>query len=643
VEDLIGRVAVFERAQQAMQDNMARGQYAQAAMNWLIAQVRWGRMFAAASDSVGRVGSTYQNMRQQAVKQMRLNGLTRAQAEMQANDVMGDIAAEWKAAIIRAQALNEIGQTGYTPLQVKQQATDIVQARIYEKMRSLGLPADEFKERNNFLGDVWGWNEHETKGPGGVVASGMRAMNKWSEEAGWKGLPFAGLGRFANAIATGVNRVTTMAGGGFFPELYGAAKDKIGENGIAENASPWYRTPEQRNQRKVEAAIGMATLPVLVGLFAAGVMRPFLRPPKDERERELWLREHTPYTVEFYTGDGKKFKVPMRIGPMATVAPYLAGIAAYADATEQNEKEQLRINEEASRKGLTPGKVDKFSAKDTVSMLWEATITSLLGGRTAGAAIDSMTDYGTPNVVKTAAGAVRAFIPGVPAWQEMSRWLGVRMDPKKASFMDFLVPLESSPNRAVNMLGDNPTDPKGLGRIMTSLGLPYYDNGLDSSETEPAYVALANTGYRPPAINSRKAYEIGGEWRPMTQEELSEYTQKRGTYLKEAVNALGEGATEEQIKQAYTVANVRALNEVGVTTGQPSQAGRPTRQASSQSFGALPSVSISSSLALAPRSSSVLAPNRSSILRPMRGGKRTSLRASRSRGRGSRRRGLKLR
>lgn len=652
VEDLITRIALFDRAEMDMREHHERARYAssqgdtagatreyvKAIYKWLVVQVKWGRVFAAASDSISRVGSTYQNLRQQVIKHLRLNGMNRAEAEMRADDVIGDIHAEWKSAILTARALNELGMTNYKPMEEKQAATDIVMGRIYERAATAGMPVGSFREINNYLADVHGWNEREEKGPGAVVAAPMRAANKFAEDFPPIGLIFLGLMRFSNAIHISINRVTTFAGLGFFPQVYGVTQAVIDpKTGEATAGSPWYRTPEQRQQRKVEAALGLSMLGVFAALYAMGIMRPRMRPPKDEREREAWLREHVPYSIEFYTGDGGKMVVPARLGAFSVFLPWMAAIGAWADSVEQIEKEQQKLNEEAAKHGLPPGKARSFGTRDIISIVGEATFAAMLGGRTAGGAIDSLTDYGTPNIIKTASGMVRAYVPGVPAWQEAARWSGVRMDPKKATMTDFLFPLPSSGARAVNMLGDSPMNPDGMKRILPSIGLPFYDSG--DGEVDPAYVALAASGYRPPTINSRKAYEINGEWRPFSDDELTRYTVLRGQYLKEQLNQIGAGATEEQAKAAYAEANERALTEVGVNTGRPSRAGRPS--SSRASFSPLPSVgsSFTAGSALRPSIYSKLSYARSTALRPMRGGRRSgTTRTRRSRLRSFRRR-----
>ncbi len=132
-----------------------------------------------------------------------------------------------------------------------------------------------------------------------------------------------------------------------------------------------------------------------------------------------------------------------------------------------------------------------------------------------------------------------------------------------------MLPLPTSGAVAVNMLGDKVGTENDLQRVIQVLSggnYPYVPNE-DNAESAP-YRVLFDTGYRPPSISSIKGYNINGERRPMTDEELTKYTKLRGQYLKEELSNLGPGATKSDARSAFTTANERALSEVGVDTSK---------------------------------------------------------------------------
>lgn len=145
---------------------------------------------------------------------------------------------------------------------------------------------------------------------------------------------------------------------------------------------------------------------------------------------------------------------------------------------------------------------------------------------------------------------------------------GVTMDQSLASFWDFMVPLPTSQARAVNVLGDPVKTPDDLQRVIQTMtagtfpGIVHPDSG-----TSNAYQALLASGYRPPSINPNQGYAINGEFRPMTDQELANYTQQRGEQFKQQLAGIGSNPDPKDVQAAYRTANDNALQSVGVDTG----------------------------------------------------------------------------
>lgn len=569
VDRLLTGIAAFERADQYADELAAQGKTLQSRALKLMTLMRMGFRVAQAFDQIHGVPAEYQEMRQEATRWLLENGTPRSVVSARVDDLIGDARGEWGLALTAAKAgLEDAGLTP-TPTEIRGAAANLVKARAYQRMAEVGMPADDFENRGNELRNVIGWNQREAGGLGGIVASTFQKLRQLSQHAP---LPLSVVGsifNFGNAIGTSINRTLSFTPLGFYPRLFGVEAGALreGRQTIAQHGSPWFRTPTDRVQRKIEATIGTSIGSLMFTLAAMGILKVRLRWPEDKEERELWQAQgHQPGTVEFVSDDGKTFlPISMNTGPFALVRPYLAAGGALNEALEKREKAQVKLNEEAARRGLAPGKVPPLSVADMIGVAAQAAQGAIAGGRTASGLIGAFSDYGTPNVKKATAGVVAPYVPGLPALQEVSRMAGVRLDAKTASVMDFLVPLPTSQAAAVNMLGDKVgtrDDAQRVIQILTggTYPAPVSTNGVESL---PAYKALFTTGYRPPSISSTQGYVIGGEFRPFTGKELATYSRVRGEEFKKELLALPADATKEQARAAFQTANDRALTTMG--------------------------------------------------------------------------------
>jgi hypothetical protein len=564
VERLTSGIAALERLDAEAQRMAREGKLGAAVVKRLVAFIRLGYRIAQAFDNLHGVPSEYIEMRHQAVLGAMREGRSRLEAETQADNIITSIKASYLSALAETKAMSEALGYNYSSEQLRENAHRIARNWAYVTMAEKGLPGDEFQAANKQLREVLGWNEQEIgKGPGGVVGFAVQKTGKSAEQLG---IPLA-LGRFGNAIATSINRTLHHTPLGFFPKVFG-------EN------NAWFETERDRNQRKVEAAIGSLFGGILFTLALSGAFVVRLRWPKDKEERDMMeARGERPGTLMIPIGDGKYHVVSMNTGFAAMFAPYLAAGGALRDLLLEREKAQEKLNAEAARKGVTPEKIRPMSIGDMMAVAGQAGWQTALGGRTSAGVLASMTDYGTPNVEKALASQVGAMIPGLPGLQEVSRMSGVVLDSKLATFTDFLLPLPTSGARRVNMLGDPAGTPDDLQRIVQTLsGGSYPVIDTNAPQTRSAYEVLFASSVRPPSINPNRGYQIGGSYRPFTDSELERYSVERGQEYKAALSALGPDASDRDIRNALTEANNRALGKMGVTTSATRTARSSTRR-----------------------------------------------------------------
>jgi N12 class adenine-specific DNA methylase len=661
IDRLTSKIALFERAMQVAEERAKKGEPVQALILRLFSVLRYGRQFAAALDSLHGLPAVYQEMRQQVVSWLRENGKSLAEADLAADSVIGDFKAELQLGIERARYIAELNGYNYDETELKQAGLHLAISRAYQRMAEAGMPADDFRGRNEVLRETIGWNMREEGGVGGAIASLFSAAGKAGEKFPPLALFTTGLGRFGNAIGISANRHLSWAGLGLFPSAFGVSKADIDQDtGIARRGSPWFRTAEDRRQRKVEAVTGMAMGAVAVILVATGAVTVRLRWPKDKEERELLESTgHKLGTIEFNLPDGQFIPVSLTVGPASLAAPYFAGAGAAVELLNEQQKKQDALNARAEKLGITPGKAKPLGFGDLMYVAGQTAWGSIVGGRTAAGLIGSLTDYGIPNASKSAAALVSPIVPALPAYQELTRALGLRMNNGLAGFWDFLVPLPTSGARAVNMLGQPAGTPDAIQSIIqVATGGTYGIVNEKALRERAGYQALFESGYRPPSINPGKGYQFGQDFRPMTEKELTDYTVKRGQFFaEELLNA--DPSDKESVKNAYTRANLRALEAVGASSprlarstgrGASASASSPA-SASTPGGGSIPSQTrigqsrVSAVRGLGIRGGSLRPRNarvggRGRVGRGRRSGARVSLRPGRG-GIGGRRRGVR--
>lgn len=567
IDRLMSRIAVFERMEAQAEKLAGEGKAIQAGAMRLLHMISFSYRVAQTLDNFQGLPAEYQEMRQQVETALRENGMTKAEAVMNADKVIGDMQAEWALALAR---VNEIftanGLTG-TPNDLKAAAWQVVKSRQYARMKAIGLPADDFEEINRVIRSTVAWAEREDGGLGGVFGTIMRAT---TNAAANLGLPFP-LARFSNAIATGINRTLTFTPMGFFPAAFGE--------------SPWFKTEEDRLQRKIEASVGTAFGLLIASLVIAGVIKVWLKPPMNKQERDLWEKEgHRANTMEIVLPDGSFIPISLLIGPGRYVAPYAAASGALVDAMERHEKAQQKLNAEAAKAGVAPGNVKALTASDYLGIAGWSAYEAVVGGRTASGLVSSFTEQNTVNVNKAVSAFISPLVPGLPALQEMTRMAGVSLDPKLATVLDFMVPLPTSAAAKTNVLGENVGTENAVQRIVQILTGGTYPFPIQPGDahSQAGYQALYESGYRPPSINTGKGYVIDGEMRPLTSPELQKYTALRGQYLKDALAVLPDPSDRKAVQAAYRDANTRALAAVGVdtSTGTTGSATSSTRASS---------------------------------------------------------------
>lgn len=579
VEQLIGKIGLFERMLQDADTYAAKGDHVRAGILRIFAAVRWGRQFAGAMDDLQGVPAQYQEMRQDVVTTLRRRGKSRAEAEIAADEIMRNPGVEWRLAIEQAKQFSDMFDLGYDRTQLRLSALDMVMARAYQRMRAADMPADDFREQHMILRETQGWNVREEGGLGTVVAAPFRALSKLGEKAPPLAIFSTGFGRFGNAIAIGAVRAASWTPLGYFSGVFGVSPSDINpQTGIANQGSPWYRTEADRQQRKIEATIGTTLAPIVIVMVASGLAKVQWKPPEDKEERDLWTKAgHRPGTVEINLPDGSYIPLSLTVGPLRSLAPYFVATGAVLDRMEQAQKRQDRLNAQAEKQGLPPGKAPSLNLYDYAYIAGQTAYSTLLGGRTAQGLIGAVTEYGIPNARKTAAAAVSPLLPPLPAIQEAARMAGVYLDPKQATFFDFLTGLPLSGASRVNLLGDKVGTENDIQRVIqiATGGTFPFPVSNDELKAQTAYGNLFATEYRPSSIDPSKGYSINGEFRPLTPTELQRYTIERGQNFKSELEALGDlsGTPPAEVRKlvqgAFQKANRTALSALGVEVAQP--------------------------------------------------------------------------
>jgi len=569
VDRLMTGIQALERASSLADELSAQGKFAQAFVVRLVGLVRLSFRFCQAWDNLQGTPAEFQEMREQVITGLREMGRTPAEAQAQADQVMGNMGDEWQLAYARAQQIFEGNGLEATPHALSEAAWEIVKSNQYLRMQALGLPADAFLETNRLLRSTLSWQERAVTGLGGVVAGVARGATRLGEHFG---VPL-GFTRFGNAIGTGINYML------MFTPLYSLASVNLGQGA---GGSTWFRTEKDRHQRRIQALLGTICGSALLLLAALGIIRVRNNYPKDKNERDAWERSgRKPHTVEIPVGDNQSLIISTIVGPFAAFGPYLGAGGAIRDLLDNRAKQQAKLNTEAAARGLPAGKIRPVDMADMLEVAAAAGEQALMGNRTLSGLAASVTDYGSWNLPKLVASQMAPLVPGLPGYQEASRLAGVNLDAKMASFWDFLVPLPSSQARAVNMLGQPVTDENDARRIVQILTGGTYPVPTDTPTAQAVaeYGALFSTGFRPPAVEPNRGYAIGGDFRPMNDQELARYTQIRGDNLRNALASMGSNPDPADVQAAYKVANQEALQAVGVdTSSKAPTAGRQTGQ-----------------------------------------------------------------
>jgi hypothetical protein len=556
-----------------------KGNYVRGSLLHFMASIRYSQHIVAAWDAFQ--GEFVEN--QEMLNQVRLNlaaqGKTRAQIELMAPEVMQVLHGERLMALADArrlfdeadadpttlpqdfQAASKLWSSGQRDRAIAEAADRILKNRAYWKMQELGIPKDDERGYIYRQRMAEAWQEPTQYGLGGAVTKifgGVRRL----------GVPILPV-QFGNAIGAGINYHLRLLPYPFFKLADVGAVRGGGKPGL----SAWVERPVDMTTRQVRSVAGLLVGGTVASLILYRHAKVNLAYPQDKKKREEFIAQgHRPMTIEFPLADGSFTSYSLLVGPFSVIAPYAAAAGAVVNLQDRQQSEQDRLNAEAAKLGVTPGKAKPIDLGDVMGVAGEAAWTTLLGGSTASGLIGGYTQFGIPNANRAAASLISPFIPGLRAYQEVSRMMGISLDKNTATALDYLVPLPGSKARLVNSLGDPVETPNDVQRVIQSITAGTYPLPIKPGEQarnaddSAAYLAMASSGFHAPSIDPRKGYNINGEIRPMTASELEQYTVLRGQYLKANLSQLGATATPQQAKAAYQQANAQALAAVGVQT-----------------------------------------------------------------------------
>lgn len=582
IERIQSSIGAFPRLDAYIAELQQRGDHALAYALQVAALTKFSYYFAGAMDNFHGIPAEYQEMRLDLVRRLREEGRTLEQAAQQAALVFKDAKEQWRitledAALILAETPRVAGKEP-TEADIKSAAEKLMRMRLYHGLADAGLPVDEFTEKNRLFRNVIGWNETEPwNSVGGVFAGATRFLRRSLVNFG---IP-APSTNFGNAIGISINKIANQSipfvtltdlGQRF---LFGVSEKALRERGVSDTGSPFWRTPEDRLQRKAEAAIGNAVgIPIML-MVAMGVFMYRDRWPKDKREREEWEKlGYRPRTLYVPTADGKHTaQIGTTTGLLMPLAPWLAAGAAIRELIDTRAEKQKRLDEQADKLGIPRTQLPPPSFSELVSVPASAMLAGITGGRTAAGAIGNVSDYQNFSLKKALASQVAPFVPYMPFLRQASRLFGNRVDTRMASFTDLVTGIPTSGSMHTNMLGDPVGSGPALQRVLgeiTGNGLPWVTGDPHDALSHP-YRVLFESEYRPPSINPSQGRLINGQYRPLTMMELARYTRIRGEAFKQELQYVPTGATETQVHDAFNRANTRAMLEMGI---------QPTRRSS---------------------------------------------------------------
>lgn len=516
-----------------------QGDYARATVLRMIGISQLSFRFASSLDAFQGVLAEQQEMGAWTESQLRLQGMAPEQARKTAKSIIGDAIAEYAL----AQAI--VGDDpNITAKERRAAAWNVVRARQYQRIKAAGLDVDALRSVTQDLRSTIGWNVEETGGLGGVIGQGMKNASDFLARTG---IPNP-VGRFSNAIAIGINRGLTFAGGGFVPKAF--------------EGSAWYKTETDKAQRKIEAATGLGLSGAMAALVLSGALRVFTRWPDDKEEADLWEREgHRPNTMELDLPGGKFLRVSLNTGPIQVVRPVLAAIGELQYQVARRNRLNQKAEATAKKKGLA-FEPRELTAKDIAGALSYGAYSAVAQGRTASGIIGSGVYRQTPDLGKVAAGAVSPLIPFQPLVREVTAMAGPQFNPKDQTFINLLVPTPWSGKADRNFLGDPVGTPRAQERIMSMLtGGTAIAGG---EETDRAYQVLAKTGWTPATPQSNKFFQFGRVQRQATPEELTRMQEVRAVELKRRISQLDPAtATRKQLDRIEDIANANAKKSVG--------------------------------------------------------------------------------
>jgi hypothetical protein len=571
LEGLLLGVNALERAAEASKAYYTKGDKARAAATGFISLWRFALRVVGALDAFQGEQVEFQEIRNQYNIEMAKQGKTRAEIEMTWQQAWGDMKRKMAEALVEAREMAEAYHTDTSPNALKESADSLLKEHQWQWMELLGMQADSLRAQALRRRMGMAWQSPPASGSlGNVAYKGAQAWNKFVLS---KNLPMFSA-YFARAISNGMNYF------GRFTPFYKAFTGRVNQKGEGSDFSN-----ETEADRKENFIRGVIVGPLLGGLLAYLIYNRLAKVnshyPTDKKEREKFINEgHKVNTIEFLNDDGSFIPFGLNIGPFSPVASYAVAAQAVMDQNDKYAKEQAKADAFAAAHGLPSKPIEHDWVIDDMEVAGKAAYQTILGSATAVGLTSGFNEFGIPNAKKAIASVLSPLVPGLPNYQSISHMMGVSLDSHMATVFDFMVPLPTSSARMVNALGDPVRTPNDIQRVVQELtggSYPFPVDPKSVAQGHAAYQALFSTGYMPPPVSRARGYVINGEYRPMNDSELQQYTVARGQNFKANLAALGPNPTVEQVKGAYQQANASALAGVG--------AAAPTRPTASRRAG----------------------------------------------------------
>jgi hypothetical protein len=500
-------------------------------------------------------------IRQQVEKGLRDAGANPKEARTQARETVGNLLAEYALAEKQAQLFISGSKIKVPPSEFKAMVWDLAHQNMLERVRSLNMDAGAIESGSVSTARTFAWNQREIgSGPGGaMLGKPLESIKQYLESVGVPS-PFTA---FANAISIGSNRALTHAGLGMFPKLF--------------KGSPFFETPKDITQRKVEAAMGLGVATLFATLAFNGNIRVRnqLSTNPDEKEKQL-AEGRKGSTVEINVGGGKFIPISMNTGPLSPFRVQLSAIGALQDMQDRKSKREEKAKKEADKKELTlSGPVE--DSEDLTAILLGAAASGAFGGRTLGGLQQSFAAPGEGiDWKRPLTSAATAMVPLMPAVKSTERISGVDIDSKRASLMSMILPSaisgagEKSPR--LNDWGE-PLNEQSAARvigILTGGTVPFPIGDI----SDPVKRLAIESGWSPPTFANR-LFELEGEkLGKLSSEQRNRYLRRRGLLLKSAISDIikknpgsetkwSSDDWQEEFKGEFLDADDKALEEIG--------------------------------------------------------------------------------